>query len=337
MVTTSDRFKENNPLVDSNMAIIVTSFDGHLTFLKSTLSGYRNSGKYVIASMDRHRGTIPEDIFSIPHSWTFKHKTYGAEKRNGWLWDIVYGAGIINLFENFEYIFTVNGDCVWDNPKGVEDIIELLGDNDLMSSSSNDGFIHTCSVIWRRKAFLDFVSYIRNKLNENIPASYSPEILLRDWYYKENYYSFTVKHPSLQAKYPQGHQHAGAIDHYSSYHQDSTWKQLLGYRNLGGEHKWSCLEHLEPVPKRYFDLRNNGEFLSTHEKDTLLNYYLIQDRRWLYMYWDQGEDSYYNRKYYPLEHYGNEVLRDDSKRKELGPDSERKGLFNRFDLDFMNK
>jgi len=333
MVVKSDRFKENNPLVNSNMAIIVTSFDGHLMFLKNTLSRYLLSKKYVICSFDRHKGSIPEDIFSIPHSWTFKHLTHGAEKRNGWLWDIIYAAGVITLFENFEYIFTVNGDCVWDKPEGIGDIIELLGDNDIMSSSSN-GIIHTCSVIWKRKTFLEFVSYIRNKLAENLPESYSPEVLLRDWAIIS---SAKVKVPLLQAKYPQGHQHAGAIDHYSSYSQDSTWKQLLGYRNLGGEHKWSCLEHLEPVPKRYFDLRNGGEFLSQHEKTTLLNFYLTQDRRWLYMYWDQGEDSYYNRKYNKLEHYGNKPLHDDFMRKELGPDSERKGIFNRFDLDFINK
>ena len=84
-------------------------------------------------------------------------------------------------------------------------------------------------------------------------------------------------------------------------------------------------------------MRNNGEFLSTHEKNTLLKYYLKQDRRYLYMYWDQGEDSWYNRKYYPLSHYGDKVLQNDDKRKQLGPDSERKGLFDRFDLDFINK
>lgn len=339
MVATSERYIENNPLAESNMAIIVTSFDGHMMFLKNTLLGYRASKKYVICSFDKHHSNIPKDIFDIPHSWTFKHKTHGAEKRNGWLWDIIYGAGVINLFNNFEYIFTVNGDCVWDKPQGVENIISLLGDNDLMSSSCN-GTIHSCSVIWQRQAFLDFVSYITYKLERNTPESHSPEVLLRDWSMgnrTELRRKVKVKVPPLQAKYPEGHLHAGKVDHYSAYCQDSTWKRLLGYRNLGGEHKWACLEHLEPVPKRYFDLRNNGEYLSKHEKDTLLNFYLTQDRRWLYMYWDQGEDSWYNRKYYPLEHYGNNPLHDDSKRKELGPDSERKGLFNRFNLDFVNK
>jgi hypothetical protein len=254
----------------------------------------------------------------------FKHITYGAEKRNGWLWDIIYGAGIVNLFPNFEYVFTVNGDCIWEKPEGVNDVIELLGNHDLMSSSSN-GTIHSCSVIWKREAFIDFVYYIRNKLSENRRESFSPEVLLVEWAKDK-----LNKIPEVQARYPQGHVHQGKIDHYSSYKQDSTWKRLLGYRNLGGEHKWSCLEHLEPVEKKYVDLREDGKFLSKHEHDTLLHYYLLQDRRWLYKYWAEGEDSYWNRRYYPLEYYGDIPVTDDSRRNELGPPSERLGIFNRF-------
>jgi len=326
MVTTSDKFRENNPLVQSNMAIIVTSYEGHMMFLKKTLSQYRLSDKYVICSFDRHNSTIPKDIFNIPHSWTFKHPTYGAEKRNGWLWDVIYGASIISLFENFEYIFTVNGDCIWENPGGVDDIIRLLGDYDLMSSSS-DSTIHSCSVIWKRATFFDFISYIRKKLETALPVSYSPEVLLRDWHVERD---VNLKVPQVMATYPENHRYGGGIDHYSAYNQDSTWKQLLGYRNLGGEHKWSCLEHLEPVEGKYFDLRNGGEYFSQHEKQNLMQYYLTQDRRWLYKYWAEGEDSYWNRRYYPLEYYGDRPLHDDKLRKTLGPPSERLGFFDRW-------
>lgn len=326
MVQTNDRYIMNNPLIGSNMAIIVPSYDGHLMFLKNTLSQYIKTKKYVILAYDKHTESIPSDIWSIPHSIVFKHKTWGANKRNGWLWNIIYASGIVKLFSNFEYIFTSNSDCVFNRPQGVDDIINVLGDYDLMSSSSN-GTIHTCSVIWKRQPFLDFVSYLRLNLEKNIPKSHSPEVLLRDWA-SEN--KIKVKVPPLQAKYPEGHRYAGAIDHYSSYYQNSTFKNILGFKNLGGEHKWSCLEHLEPVPDRYFDLRGDGKFLNQHEKTTLLNFYITQDRRWLYKYWAEGEDSYWNRRYYPLEYYGNEPLYDDSKRKELGPPSERLGFFDRF-------
>lgn len=325
MVQTSDKFKQNNPLVQSNMAIVVTSYEGHMMFLKKTLSQYMLSNKYVIASFDRHNSFIPKDLFNIPHSWVFKHATYGAEKRNGWLWDVIYAAGIINLFENFEYVFTVNGDCIWENPKGVDEVIRLLGSHDMMSSSTASGLIHSCSVIWKRKTFLDFVSYIRRKLESAPPESYSPEVLLQQWHAEKN---IRIKVPPVMAMYPENHNHHGAVDHYSAYNQDSTWKRLLGYRNLGGEHKWAVLEHLEPVPKEYFDL--NGNYYSKHEQDCLLPYYLTQDRRWLYKYWAEGEDSYWNRRYYPLEYYGDTPLHDDKLRETLGPPSERLGQFDRW-------
>jgi hypothetical protein len=57
---------------------------------------------------------------------------------------------------------------------------------------------------------------------------------------------------------------------------------------------------------------------------------MTDDRRWLYKYWAEGEDSYWNRRYNSIEYYGNEPLHDDSKRKELGPPSERLGHFDRW-------
>jgi len=263
----------------------------------------------------------------IPHSWTFKHKTWGSEKRLGWLFDIIYGAGIISLFDSFDYIFTVNSECILEKPKDINRIIGLLGDSDIMSSSSEPNLIHTCNVIWKRNCFLDFVSYIRIKLNNNIPESYSPEILLRDWVSRRR---IRVRTSPIQPIFPKGHFYEDRVDHYSSYNQDSTWKEFLGYRNLGGEFKTACQEHLESVDVKYFDLRNGGEFLNKHERDTLLFYLINGDRRYLYKYWSEGEDSFFNRRYYPIEYYGNEPLYDDSKRKELGPPSERLGHFNRW-------
>jgi len=325
MVIKNENYIYNNPLIESNVAIIVTSHQGHLMFLKKTLEQYMASKNYVICSYDRHGETIPDDIMEMCHAWVFKHETFGAEKRNGWLWDIVYGSGIINTFSNFDYIFTVNSDCIWEKPDRVDYIIYMMGDADVFSASSN-GTIHTCNVVWKRQCFLDFVSHIKFKLSNNIPVSYSPEALLRDFVIQCGYKNLTAP---LQPIYPEGHFYEGKVDHYSAYNQDSTWKRILGYRNLGGEHKASCQEHLEPVDSKYFDLRNGGEFLNQHERKTLFFYLVSGDRIFLYKYWAEGEDSYWNRRYNPIDYYGFEKLTDDSKRKELGPPSERLGHFDR--------
>jgi hypothetical protein len=262
---------------------------------------------------------------NIPHSFVFKHRTYGAGKRNGWLWDIVYGAGVINNFNNIKYVFCVNSDCIWDKPEGLKDIIDLLGDADLIASSINST-IHTCSMIFKVDAFRSFVHYVTETLKNIVPDSFSPEAVIRDW---KNEYSIKTKVPPVQAKFPEGHIHDGQVDHYSSYHQDSTWKRLLGFRNLGGELRHSSLEHLEPPDKKYFDI-SDRHYYSQHEL-VLLEYFKTNDRRWLYKFWAEGEDSFWNRRYYPIEYYGEKPLHDDSLRKKLGPPSERIGHFNRRD------
>jgi hypothetical protein len=99
----------------------------------------------------------------------------------------------------------------------------------------------------------------------------------------------------------------GGIDHYSSYNQNSTWKKVVGYRNLGAEHLTAIIEGLEPVNIEYVDFRYFKRIWSG-ESDTMYNYYKTGDRRYLYMAWDRNEDSWHDRLYYPLEHYGNSPI-----------------------------
>jgi hypothetical protein len=328
MVVTNDDFIKNNPIGETDVVIIVPTYDGHLMFLKNVLKQYKKTGKYVICSYDRHTETPPDDILDIPDAWVWKHKTYGANKRLGWLWDIVYAAGIVESFQNVENIILGNGDCIWDKPEGINGLIDRLGVYDILSASCDNNLIHTCNMVWSRACFITFVEEIKDSLNKNIPESYSPEVLLRDFMKQNN--TFTNIPVEKQPIYPKEHFYGDRIDHYSSYHQDSTFKEIVGYRNLGGEHKAACQEHLEPLHRKYFDLRQGGKYFNQHERNTLLNYYLLNDRRWLYKYWAEGEDSYWNRRYYPIEYYGDKILKNDSKRKEFGPPSERTGDFNRW-------
>lgn len=330
MVVKSDKFYLNDFPLRAKKAIIVTSWDGHMMFLKQSLLRYKMSDAYVICSFDRTNVDMPKDIMDIPDSWVFKHRTYGAEKRNGWIWDIIYAGNIISGFNNIESVFTVNSDCIWEKPEHIDEMIKFLGkDCDMMSSSSN-GAIHTCAVMYKGYIFNRFRNFLIDHLRINVPESYSPEYLLQKFVKSDNVKNMV---PPYQAKFPKGHQYEGKVDHYSAYNQFSTWNNILGYRNLGGEHKWACLEHLQPVPINYIDMRVDengiGKYFSSHEQN-LFNYYLSNDRRWLYKYWAEGEDSYWNRRYYPLQYYGSESLYDDSQRSILGPPSERMDHFNRW-------
>jgi len=306
----------------SNMAIIVTSYVGHLKWLKATLTNYRLSGKFVICAYDlpfyAWSGAAGRDldsmfphagIFLLAHSWVFKHLTYDCDKRNGWFWDVRYAHGIVKQFSNFKYIFCTNGDCILEKPDGLDEIVDILGDGDVMSDAStfdgvNSGNIHTCSVMYKIDAFNAIFDNIAEKMRIPVIGSRSPETCLRE---AINECGLKEVLAPKQPMYPD-EPYQNQVDHYHSFNQDCTWKEVLGFRNLGAEYNTGLQEQLELPPREYFDLYRDGIYLNNMEKSTLYHYYKTGDRRWLYKAWSEQEGSWYNRLYYPLEHYGKEPI-----------------------------
>lgn len=301
--------------------ILVTSHKGHLPWLKNTLKQYRLTNKFVLCAFDHPyigwdnlaqetmKYSMPRPDHSVlAHAWVFKHSTLDCSKRNGWFWNLRYAQGIINQFPNLKYVFCVNGDCIWDKPEGVDEIIKLLGDGDLMahasdSSRGSPGTLHTASVIYKIEAFNKILEYMTDCMKVPIIGSNSAEVLLRDAVallkLKE---AIAPKQPI----YPQD----GSLDFYCCYNQDSTWKEILGFRNLAAEMETACEERLEPLPKHYLDDYEDYIYLSSYERDTICQYYKSGDRRHLYKYWDESADSWWDRRYRDLTFYGKESIYD---------------------------
>jgi hypothetical protein len=329
MVQVSTNFKMNDFILRTDTAIIVTSHPGHRMFLEATLSRYMRTGKYVICSYDSHNQWPYLNILNIPHTWISKPVTYGAEKRIGWLYDVLLAGGIIRALPNIQAVIITNGECIWELPENVDLLKKYVNERGgAMMCVTADSTLHTAAMIMKGWAFQAFVDFIYFTLSHNIPESYSPEVLLRQFVESRDIKNVV---PELQPVFPEGHRYAGKIDHYASYNQPQhTWKQLVGFRNLGGEHKAACYEHLEPVDSKYIYRGYPPIYFDAHEARTLDAYMRSGDRRYLYQYWDQGEESSFNRRYYDIEHYGPSPLYDDSRRKELGPMTERMGVFDRF-------
>jgi len=298
-------------------AIIVTSWHGHLMWLKSTLSNYRKTGALVVCSYDNpfkswdidnfeasDRLPSPE-IFLLPHVWTFKHITYDDAKRCGWFWDIIYGAGAISSFDNLEYVFTVNGDCIWETPEGMPKLISILGDGDFMAVSRERNTIHTCAVVYKVNAFKKIIKYFTDNYTYPVLSSHSPEIILEEAVRVLGLKETVAPEQPMELD-------GSSVDHYSRYNQPSTWKSVVGYRNLTAEYLTAAIERKEPVEKKYFDIRY-FKYLSTGGQQSLREYYETGDRRYILQLWDRSEDSWYDRVYYPIEMYGKEPIYDKEK------------------------
>lgn len=291
---------------EKEVAIIVTSWHGHLPWLKATLTKYRETGAFVVCSYDNPfkcwninsheaKDLLPaSDIFILPHSWVFKHTTYDNEKRVGWFWDVVYAAGVLSQFPNIKHIFTVNGDCVWEKPEGMMELIEVLGDGDLMSVSRERNTIHTCAVVYKAEVFFRIIQYFQ-RYYAPVLSFHSPEILLDEAVRALELKEVTAPEQPMEPN-------LNSVDHYSRYNQNSTWKKIVGYRNLSAEYLTAAIERKKPIEKKFFDMRYERYFGSGGQLP-LQKYYETGDERYILQLWDQSEDSWWDRLYYPLEHY----------------------------------
>lgn len=316
-------FNLNSFPFDTDTAIIVTAWAGQLKWLKSTLASYRRSGKYVILSYDiadNHiwdiqredeqyiATTMPRPVHHLlTHACVYKHKTFDANKRTGWFWDVKYGQGIVNMYPNIKYVYCTNGDCIWEKPEGIDELIKVLGDGDVMSGQSVPGkTIHTADMLFKKEAFNKILDYMTTRMRTPVWQSTAAECLLMDA-------MNTLKLKETVAP-KQPYDKDGNVDFYAAEGQDSTFKEVVGYRNLHAEQEWCENYALEPLPKSYLDNYHNWIYFNCGEQESICKYYETDDRRYLFMWWDRGEDSDYNRLFYPLEYYGKDPIYDTNDR-----------------------
>jgi hypothetical protein len=300
---------------EKNVAIIVTSWAGQLKWLKQTLRSYRETGCFVILAYDQHffpwvdetesefLRTMPRpEHYKLANSVVFKHMTADAPKRNGWFWLVRYAQGILHGFQNIDYVYVTNGDCVFERPDGFRDILALLGTSDLISGqTTQSGTIHTANVLFERSAFDAVMDYMFKLMRYPVIGSRSAE---RNLLEAVKAFGLDVK---IAPKQPLDKD--GTVDPYARFGQDSTWKELVGFRNLFAEFEQAAndgleLEWLAP----YVDDFKDWLYWSGEERETVCKYWETKDRRYLMKFWDQGEESDYNRIYYPLSYYGKEPI-----------------------------
>lgn len=294
---------------EPELAIIVTSWMGQLKWLKAVLASYRKSGAFVIMAYDNpfyawvpaNHGKIESCMPNMTHyllanACVNKHITYDSDKRNGWYWNVRYAQGIIRQFPNLKYVYCTNGDCLVEKPEGFKDVISLLGDGDLMSGQSQDGLIHTAAVMYKIDAFNQIFDYMAEQMRVPVIGSRSPEVMLREAIVV---LGLNVKHAPKQPRDPAD----GTLDVYACYGQDSTWKDLLGFRNLFAEYEVAGNEGRDPGVEKYVDLYMDCLYWGGEERETICKFWETGDRRYLYMWLDRWADSDYNRLYTGLDYY----------------------------------
>ncbi len=293
----------------TDTCIIVTSWMGQLKWLKAVLEQYRLTGAFVILAYDNPfyawaGKNHVEMMRCMPHCEHYllanaivhKHITYDSDKRNGWFWDVRYAQGIVKQFSNFKYVYMTNGDCICEKPEGFTELKRLLGDGDLLAGQSNVDLIHTADVLFKTEAFHKIFDQMAEVMRVPIIGSRSPEGMLRDAVAE---LGIKVVHADKQPIDPGD----VTVDWYTRFNQDSTFKDVLGFRNLFAEYETYGNMGMEPLPAKYVDNYMDWVYFGGEERETICQFWATGDRRYLYMWLDRWEDSSYNRLYTPLDYW----------------------------------
>jgi hypothetical protein len=306
---------QNDAPLMTDTAIIVTAWYGQLGWLKATLASYRRTGAFVILAFDNQFAIWddkdnPDYILRcglrpihhlLAHAVVVKHRTFDADKRTCWWWSTRYAQAILKDFPNIKYIYETNGDCIIEKPEGLDKIKELLGSGDFISGQSMvNGVIHTADVFYKAEAFYKVVDYMKERNKVTVLQAHSPECMLKD----------AVKVLKLKEVLApkQPIDTDGSIDFYCRTGSDSTWKDILGFRNLFAEQEYRENNGLEPLDSKYYDPFMNWLYWPSYIRESLCKYFETKDRRYLMMYWDQGKESDYERQYHPLDYYGKDPI-----------------------------
>ena len=313
----------NDAPFNTDMAMIVTGWSGHLGWMKATLSSYRRTGGFVILAFDNSNYIwdphLNEPMYVIEkqprslhtllaHAVVQKHKTYDADKRIGWFWNVKYALSIINAYPNIKYVYCTNADCIVERPEGMRDVIKLLEEaqGDFISGQSQPGgTIHTACVMYKVETLNKIIDYMTTRISPMVIAGQSPETMLRDVVNLTGIKEvFAPEQPRLKN---------GDIDWYCTTNAPSTWKTLLGFRNLYAEQEDRTNNRFELLHRKYLDDYQGWLYFNPTERSMMCKYYDTMDRRWLYMWWDRNCNSCEDRVYHPLEHYGTEPIPEDGK------------------------
>jgi hypothetical protein len=181
-----------------------------------------------------------------------------------YFWLLKWG---VNLLQDFEYIYCVNGDMILEKPEGFPKLLELLGDGDIMGTGPNtDRIFNTAGFIVKTSSFKKIMNHFEKHLIPfDVYEKYTQEFGNTEGRFKKaikdlNLKEINVIPPATEQLFEKG---------------CGTWYELLGFRHIHAEHNYAYRHRGIPPEFKYFDER----YLGCQDKKYLKLYDETKDKK----------------------------------------------------------
>lgn len=245
----------------SPIGILITSHPNNRPYLKACVETHKKLGYWMVLAYDNYLDpSLPDltfsqfmpardimndiDTFVMPH-----HQTWGGVLYP-YFWLLKFG---VSTMESFEYVWCTNGDCVLEKPENFNQIIEMLGDGDILGVGwENDRIFNTTSFLAKTSAAIEIMKHFEKYF---IPL--------------ENYEEYTQEFGNAEARMGRA-----ILDlklkqvivpknpnNTQLHSKGGTFYDIIGFRHIHAEHNYAYRNKLIPPEIKYFDKRyTSGEY-----------------------------------------------------------------------------
>jgi len=243
------------------LGILITSHPGNRGYLKACIETHKKLGYWMVLAYDNYlhpeapkinyNDIFPSkdvmdniDTFIMPHYQTWGGVLYP------YFWLLKFG---INVMQDFEYTYCINGDMIIEKPENFNKLLDLLGDGDIMGTGpdvieENRYIFNTAGFIGKTKAIKDILIHFEKRL---IPFE-TYEKYTQDVGNTEGRFGIAIQDLKLKQVVVEKQPKTEQMGDKSG----GTWYDIMGFRHIHAEMNWAYKYKGIPPELKYLDKRN---------------------------------------------------------------------------------
>lgn len=270
---------------NDDVNVLITAHMDQRIFLNACVDSVKDLGWVLVVydnpGGDYYRRLPKEEIFNKIDQFFMKHPTREMPGPTyPQFWNFRHGIDLL-LGSQGKYIFVIGADSILERPEGLPEIIEMLGDGDIIACSTQnpdrhkDAYCNTKSLLATKTAFKTIIDFAQKGF---VPMDYKYGNM-------ESRFGLAIKETGIKEvkvpKLPGEDQFAYDYDAEGKSINRGTWGEVLGYRHLAGEHKIRRKKKIIPVEEKYFD----KDYLRRYEEETMAKYWETGKEEFLEAWW----------------------------------------------------
>lgn len=266
-----------------NIGVLLTSHPGNRPFLKASVETHKKLGFWLAVVYDNYHDPKNQEqnfnqfmprreVFDQIDTFLFSHYQTWGGVLVPYFWCLKLG---LQTMGSFEYVFCSNGDCVLEKPEGFPQIMEMLGDGDIMGCGweHNGGreLFNTTSFIAKTKAAQAVMQHFQDHL---IPID-NYEKYAEKVGNTESRFAIAIKELGLKVKKVPKNPPSTQL-----HKPGGTWFDCIGLRHIHGEWNYAHRYKDIPPPAKYID-----GFYWKKKRELVKKYYETNDKKFLEQWW----------------------------------------------------